>query len=454
MPVVHTKNLLSFTGNNPTVETTKNTSAVREPLDIIKRDSDFVIFRNDRPFLTPGGREFCHPDERFLKNVLSDLQDGPGEHPGSLRPSLIYILQADCLSEGKDPVLEQFPAFSDRDIFIRMKTKNNGGSGEEEGKHDWTDPEEEMEILQQIFWSLTSVLQCLNAFIEEHISRMEDPEEHEHPFLVLLKHHYTNAPVEKKAALQALCYLHDAGFVLPFLFILGKLSAGEYTRGVRAVGLRRSRREEKTGRAERILPFEKTFGDEGGIPRDLSSKEIFRDACVAADYISFTSFSASPHRQVSGLLSAGESAALEFKSTLRWDLKAGKTNPAVERACLKTICAFLNSNGGTLLIGVRDDGSVEGIGSDRFANEDKFLLHLWTLIRTSLGRDVSPWIESHIVKTEGKAVCIVSAKPATRPVFLRQPGFAEEFYIRLGPASGSLDISEALKYIADRFRQE
>jgi hypothetical protein len=36
-------------------------------------------------------------------------------------------------------------------------------------------------------------------------------------------------------------------------------------------------------------------------------------------------------------------------------------------------------------------------------------------------------------------------------VFLRQPGFNEEFYIRVGPSSNAMDISEALKYIADHF---
>ncbi len=136
---------------------------------------------------------------------------------------------------------------------------------------------------------------------------------------------------------------------------------------------------------------------------------------------------------------------------MRWDLRAGKTNQAVERACLKTIAAFLNTSGGTLIIGVRDDASIEGIESDRFPNEDKFLLHLWTLIRTCLGRDVSPYILTRLEKIEEKTVCTVRCSRGNRPVFLRQPGFNEEFYIRVGPGSAAMDISEALKYIADHF---
>jgi hypothetical protein len=43
------------------------------------------------------------------------------------------------------------------------------------------------------------------------------------------------------------------------------------------------------------------------------------------------------------IIDKGEDYNVEFKSTLRWDLKAGKTNQQVERASLKTISAFLNS---------------------------------------------------------------------------------------------------------------
>ena len=151
------------------------------------------------------------------------------------------------------------------------------------------------------------------------------------------------------------------------------------------------------------------------------------------------------------IINKGEGYDLEFKSTLRWDLKLGKTSQHVERASLKTIAAFLNSNGGILLIGVRDDGSAEGIESDRFPNTDKFLLHLWTLVRTSFGTDISPYIQTKLEPVQGKTICKIKCVRASRPVFLRQPGFEEEFYVRVGPGTVSLAVSEALKYIADHF---
>ena len=60
------------------------------------------------------------------------------------------------------------------------------------------------------------------------------------------------------------------------------------------------------------------------------------------------------------LIAGGESASLEFKQTMRWDTKLQKRSTEVQRASMKTVCAFLNSGGGTLLIGVADTGKPTG----------------------------------------------------------------------------------------------
>ena len=68
------------------------------------------------------------------------------------------------------------------------------------------------------------------------------------------------------------------------------------------------------------------------------------------------------HRQAEELIKRGESKTLEFKATLRWNLRENrKDDKAITHAVLKTIAAFLNTAGGDLLIGVADDGTVTGI---------------------------------------------------------------------------------------------
>lgn len=45
-------------------------------------------------------------------------------------------------------------------------------------------------------------------------------------------------------------------------------------------------------------------------------------------------------------------------------MRAGKRDDAMETVIAKTVAAFMNSGGGTLLIGVDDDGRLIGLGPD------------------------------------------------------------------------------------------
>ena len=64
------------------------------------------------------------------------------------------------------------------------------------------------------------------------------------------------------------------------------------------------------------------------------------------------------------LISSGESTRLEFKQTMQWDTALHKRNPELLRACVKTVCAFLNAEGGILLIGVANSGEPTGLEDD------------------------------------------------------------------------------------------
>ena len=63
---------------------------------------------------------------------------------------------------------------------------------------------------------------------------------------------------------------------------------------------------------------------------------------------------------------SGETATLEFKSTLRLNIHTKNNDPKIENSALKTIVAFCNTKGGELLIGVSNEGSVLGLEQDFF----------------------------------------------------------------------------------------
>ncbi|RKY12440.1 MAG: hypothetical protein DRP52_04650 [Planctomycetota bacterium] len=135
---------------------------------------------------------------------------------------------------------------------------------------------------------------------------------------------------------------------------------------------------------------------------------------------------------------------------MRWNLRSNKPDKAMEIACMKTMAAFLNSEGGTLLVGVEDDGNIIGIDTDRFPNEDKFLLHFNNLINQHLGLESVGSFSFDAKHLDGGDILIVDCLPSTAPVYLRYDR-REDFYVRVGPGTRSLTTSEALEYTRSRF---
>jgi type I restriction enzyme R subunit len=162
------------------------------------------------------------------------------------------------------------------------------------------------------------------------------------------------------------------------------------------------------------------------------------------------------HRNAEQLIKAGESKTLEFKSTLRWSLKEGRQDDkGVTHAVLKTIAAFLNTEGGDLLIGVADDGSTVGIETDQLENDDKFMRHLSQVVRNGLGDRAGTCIDPKTQIVQGKTVCVVSCQRSPEPVFLKWKGVEAapegDFFVRSGPGTVKLPSDSAREYIRTRF---
>lgn len=153
------------------------------------------------------------------------------------------------------------------------------------------------------------------------------------------------------------------------------------------------------------------------------------------------------------LIAEGENNYMEFKSTLRWNIHTNKKDKAIEHASLKTIAAFLNSQGGTLLIGVKDDGTLLGLKTDQFQNEDKMLLHLNKLIKDKIGTLHTRFVHMDIETLDDKKVLRVECDSATAPAYLTD-GNQDMFYIRTGPATTQLRVSKVFDYIRMRFYEE
>jgi type I restriction enzyme, R subunit len=162
------------------------------------------------------------------------------------------------------------------------------------------------------------------------------------------------------------------------------------------------------------------------------------------------------HRNAEDLIKRGESKTLEFKSTLRWNIKEDRQDDKiVTHAALKTIAAFLNTEGGDLLIGVADDGTIVGIERDQLENDDKFMRHLAQVVRNGLGDRAGTCIDPKTQIVQGKTVCVVSCQRSPEPVFLKWKGMEAgpngDFFVRSGPGTVKLPPDSAREYIRTRF---
>jgi hypothetical protein len=162
------------------------------------------------------------------------------------------------------------------------------------------------------------------------------------------------------------------------------------------------------------------------------------------------------HRQADELIKRGESKTLEFKATLRWNLREKRQDDkVVTHSVLKTVAAFLNTEGGDLLIGVADDRSIVGIEADQLESDDKFMRHLAQVVRNGLGDRAGTCIDPKTQIVQGKTVCLVSCQRSPEPVFLKWKGMEAtpdgDFYVRSGPGSIRLSPESAAEYIRTRF---
>lgn len=158
--------------------------------------------------------------------------------------------------------------------------------------------------------------------------------------------------------------------------------------------------------------------------------------------------------EIAALLAAGETERVEFKETARWNVREDKKDPRMELVVAKTVAAFLNSGGGTLVIGVSDDGTALGLQRDfatlRTPDADRFELWVRDLLSTLLGRNAAalPTVRFPVAPN-GETVCVVSCPGSPRPVYLTQAkdGTSTELWVRVGNSTRSFAVDEAVEYV-------
>lgn len=169
---------------------------------------------------------------------------------------------------------------------------------------------------------------------------------------------------------------------------------------------------------------------------------------------------------------SGEGHHVEFKQTLGLNidrLNARPDTPANElfdekmvHEIVKTITAFLNADGGTLVIGMCDDGTPFGIQNEYKyiignSTHDGWMLRLGNSLSTYIPnyRIVLGYIRNYIVELDGNVFCVITVEPRRdRITVCKKSGSQDEVvYKRAGNSSFKLQASDIEALVMDRYRE-
>jgi membrane protein YdbS with pleckstrin-like domain len=160
-------------------------------------------------------------------------------------------------------------------------------------------------------------------------------------------------------------------------------------------------------------------------------------------------------KPVEMLAKEGEHSRLEFKQSFRWDIRGQKVSKEVERASMKTIVGFLNADGGTLVVGVTDNGKVVGIEPDVMSlgrkDIDGFENYITTVIKAMIGIKFRRFVSIRFEKVQDLTVCVINVEPANTAAYLRDNNKTEEFFVRTGNSTTPFSMSEAQDYIRHKW---
>lgn len=158
---------------------------------------------------------------------------------------------------------------------------------------------------------------------------------------------------------------------------------------------------------------------------------------------------------IDGLRVDRESDRVEFKSTLRYNLHTRKLDERMAQEIAETICAFRNTDGGMLIVGLDDDGDPIGLEYDLQilgpnANHDTFERAFNNLLRTYLNLNSRLGLAPRFEEYRSRPIFVVSVDPCDEPTYV-SIGNDLHFYVRSGPSSRRQDLRETVEYVRKRF---
>jgi predicted RNA-binding protein with RPS1 domain len=150
----------------------------------------------------------------------------------------------------------------------------------------------------------------------------------------------------------------------------------------------------------------------------------------------------------------------DSKSKLQIDNLIGKVAKSrVIHSAMKTLVAFANSKGGTLFIGINDDGEFIGIEKDYDeigqVSKDELGKRLDDYIKTYIGNSFFGLLSVEFEEIDNKDIIVVKVESSKDEVFILKDdkgSKCSDFYIRRHSSSVKLTGKELIEYYKWRFK--
>jgi len=162
---------------------------------------------------------------------------------------------------------------------------------------------------------------------------------------------------------------------------------------------------------------------------------------------------------ITDLIKSPESETLEFKSTLKWDIRENRSNPSLVLECVKTIAGFLNNRGGILIVGYDDDNDIiYGLEKDypftsKKQNYDGWQQYFINQINDKLGKTINHYFTIEPISYNGKTLAKIRVQPSPEPVFTKHDNTDGNFFARIHGQTEKFNPQETQKWISDHFKK-
>ena len=160
---------------------------------------------------------------------------------------------------------------------------------------------------------------------------------------------------------------------------------------------------------------------------------------------------------VEEIVAGGETLTVEFKSSVWHPYNPEVPEKVIVGNIIKTLAAFLNTDGGSLVIGVDDDGHSLGLQPDfdrKKLDADGFQNAVTSIAISAFGEVATGRCKMRFADFDGHTVAVIDVDRSPKPVYATTEKGSGVFYCRIANTTRVLVGKELVEYVSNQWGLE